>query len=140
MGKYKDKGEHQLHRDSVDKHTIHLENSDIERMPDSDEDYRLPRKLPDTKPGYTGEDGNDEEELLDGETDISPVEIALLEAAEWDATSDETLASDLLDDTDEEGEELNEGPAEDNVFDTGEDLDMPNSVTNPDIDADEEDE
>lgn len=138
------KEEHQLHKDKVDRRTVHLDDEAIERMPDSDDDYRLPRELPeDDKSEYNeGREAEmvtgDEEALVDDKTDILPIEIALLEEAEQDSGSDETRASDLLDDTDDDGDELNEGPDEDNLFDLGEDLDMPNDVNNPDIDEEDE--
>ena len=81
-----------------------------------------------------------EDPLNDPSTDITPEDIELLEEAENNYSSDETKASDLLDDTDEDGTALNEGPDEDNVFDTGEDLDMPDDILNPDHDIDEEDD
>jgi hypothetical protein len=138
------KNENQIHRDKVDKNTTHLSGEEIERMPASDDDYRLPRDLPEED---RTEDENRREgkidgandDLIDDNTDISPTEIALLEEAEQDTSSDETRASDLLDDRDEDGDELNEGPDEDNPFDMGEDLDMPNNVNNPDIDEEDED-
>jgi len=78
--------------------------------------------------------------LNDPATDLTPEDLELLEEAEHDYSSDETGAADLLDDTDEDGTALNEGPDEDNVFDTGEDLDMPDDTLNPDHDIDEEDD
>ena len=136
--------EHQLHKNQVDKNTKDIENEDIERMPASDDDYRLPRELPEEKreddadAERVGEDDDINNDLIDGDTDISPEEIALLEEAERDTSSDESRSSDLLDDTDDDGDELNEGPDEDYAFDTGEDLDMPNDVNNPDIDEEDE--
>jgi len=138
------KQDNQLHKDKVDKRTLHLENEEIERMPDSNDDYRLPRELPEeeAEPYREGPeeptDDIDEDDLIDPDTDISADEIALLEEAERDTTSDESRASDLLDDADDDGDELNEGPDEDNAFDLGEDLDMPNNVNNPDIDEEDE--
>lgn len=126
----------------VDKHTIHLSDEELERMPDSDDDYRLPRDLPvpDEDQIADGEEFDDEDDdLIDPETDISEEEIALLEDAEQDDSSDETRASDLLDDEDEDGDELNESSGKRNLFNTGEDLDMPKDVTNPDIDQEDED-
>ena len=128
-------------QDKVNKRTTHLENEEIERMPDSDDDYRLPRELPEEAVPDTGdlqEEAEDDDDLIDEETDISPAELALLEEAELDTSSDETRASDLLDDTDDDGDALNEGPDEDNLFDTGEDLDMPDDILNPDKNADED--
>lgn len=128
-------------QDKVNKRTTHLENEEIERMPDSDDDYRLPRELPEEVVPDTGdlqEEAEDDDDLIDEETDISPAELALLEEAELDTSSDETRASDLLDDTDDDGDALNEGPDEDNLFDTGEDLDMPDDILNPDKNADED--
>ena len=77
--------------------------------------------------------------LNDPATDVTEQDIELLEEAEHDYSSDETRAADLLDDTDEDGEALNEGPDEGNAFDLGEDLDMPEDTLNPDHDMDEED-
>lgn len=134
--------EHQLHKDKVEKKTVHLENEEIERMPDSDDDYRLPRELPESDTSGSeivdNENVDNDKELMDESTDISPEEIALLEESEIDDSSDETRASAILDNTDEDGDELNEGPDEDNLFDTGADLDMPDEVQNPDMDADED--
>ncbi|WP_118975218.1 hypothetical protein [Taibaiella koreensis] len=138
--------DNQLHKDKVDRRTTHLDNEEIERMPDSGDDYRLPRDLPEPveepesyREGLPEIQEEDEDgELIDDDTDISPDEIALLEESERDTSSDESRASDLLDDTDEDGDELNEGPDEDNAFDLGEDLDMPNDVNNPDIDEEDE--
>lgn len=75
---------------------------------------------------------------MDENADIFPGEIALLEEADRDTSSDESRTANLLDHTDEDGEELNEGGVTDNAFDTGSDLDMPNDVNNPDIDEAEE--
>lgn len=141
--KDRNREQHQIHQDKVGKHTIHLDNEEIERMPASDDDYRLPRELPEEEPaersGLASQLQQDEEEgLLDEDSDISPEELALLEEAERDTSSDESRASDILDDRDDDGDELNEGPDEDNAFDTGEDLDMPNDVNNPDIDQEDE--
>lgn len=86
------------------------------------------------------EDRQPDDPLNDPTTDITEEDIELLDAAEYDENSDEARASDLLDDEDEDGEPLNEGSSERNVFDTGEDLDMPQDVTNPDHDIDEEEE
>lgn len=138
------RGEHQIHKNQVDKNTEHLPNDEIERIPASDDDYRLPRSLPD-EGKEDDEDAEDvsqddkiNDDLIDDETDISATEIALLEEAEMDTSSDESRASDLLDDVDDDGDELNEGPDEDNLFDTGEDLDISEDVINPDKNADEE--
>ncbi len=138
--KQQNKEEYQLPKDKVDRKTIHLENEEIERMPDSDDDYRLPRELPagevpETDP-VDKEVNNDD--LIDGNINVSPEEIVLLKESEQDNSSDETWASDILEDTDEDGERLNEGPDEDNVFDTGDDLDIPDDVLNPDIDAEDD--
>lgn len=136
--------EHQIHKDRVDKKTTDITDEQIERIPSSDDDYRLPRKLPEERPAddedaeQVGEDDDINEDLIDEDTDISPDEIALLEEAERDTSSDESRSSDLLDDRDDDGDELNEGPDEDNAFDMGEDLDMPNDVNNPDIDEEDE--
>lgn len=136
------KDANQMHKNQVDKNTTHLTNEEIERMPASDDDPRLPRELPEED--NSAEEDDDEidddenEDLIDENTDISATEIALLEESERDTSSDESRASDLLDDRDEDGDELNEGPDEDNAFDMGEDLDMPNDVNNPDIDEEDE--
>lgn len=129
----------------VDKNTIYLSDEELERMPDSDDDYRLPRDLPVPDEDLV-DDGelvddidDDNEDLIDPDTEISAEEIALLEDAEQDDSSDETRASGLLDDEDEDGDELNEGSGRRNLFNTGEDLDMPKDVTNPDIDQEDED-
>jgi hypothetical protein len=137
--KTKTKTDMEKNRDKVEKRTINLDDSEIERMPDTGDDYRLPRELPEEQQEEKGAEGTeDSDDLIDNDIDISPGELALLEEAERNASSDESIASDLLDNTDEDGDELNEGPDEDSLFDTGEDLDMPNSVNNPDIDADDE--
>ena len=139
MEKHKEH-EDKLPQDKVGKHTVNLDDSEIERMPDTGDDYRLPRTLPEDRQDerVIEVDDEDDDDLIDENTDISPEELALLEEADRDTSSDESRAADLLDDTDEDGDALNEGPDEDSLFDTGEDLDMPNSVANPDIDADEE--
>jgi hypothetical protein len=133
----------ELHKDKVDKNTTHLSGEEIERMPDSDDDYRLPRELPeeDRSEEERGDGINDDvnDDLIDEDTNITATEIALLEEAERDTSSDESRASDLLDDADEDGDGLNEGPDEDNAFDMGEDLDMTNDVNNPDINEEDED-
>lgn len=147
--KYKIMGENkkdanQLHKDKVDKNTTHLSGDEMERMPASDDDFRLPRDLPEEDKSAMDQQNDSEinddtnEDLIDNNTDVSATEIALLEEAERDTSSDESRASDLLDDRDEDGDELNEGPDEDNAFDLGEDLDMPNDVNNPDIDEEDE--
>lgn len=139
------KGEHQIHKNQVDKNTQHVPDEEIERMPASNDDYRLPRSLPEEgkEDDEDAENVNQDDEinadLIDDYTDISATEIALLEEAERDTSSDESRASDLLDDADDDGDALNEGPDEDNAFDTGEDLDMTNDVNNPDIDEEDED-
>jgi hypothetical protein len=136
--------EHQIHKNQVDKNTEHLPDEEIERLPASDDDYRLPKELPEEKRGddedaeQVGQEDEINDDLIDEDTDISATEIALLEEAERDTSSDESRASDLLDDADDDGDALNEGPDEDNAFDTGEDLDMTNDINNPDIDDDEE--
>jgi hypothetical protein len=138
------KGENQLHKDKVGQNTEQLSNEAIERMPDSDDDYRLPRELPeaDEQPEQAENEiaaqQDEDDELIDGNTDISPTEIAMLEDAGLDLDSDEAIGSDLLDDTDEDGDPLNEGPDEGSLFDTGEDLDMSNDINNPDIDEEDE--
>ncbi len=139
MEKHKEH-EDKLPQDKVGKRTVNLDDSEIERMPDTGDDYRLPRTLPEDRQDerVNEVDDEDDDDLIDENTDISPEELALLEEADRDTSSDESRAADLLDDTDEDGDALNEGPEEDSLFDTGEDLDMPNSVVNPDIDADEE--
>jgi hypothetical protein len=128
-------------RGKVARNTLYLSDKEMEQIPDSDDDYRLPRSLPgkentEEKP-Y---DAEEEDSLIDQQIDIPVEELHLLEDAEYDDSSDESITADMLDETDEDGDELNEGPAEHNRFDTGEDLDMPNSVVNPDIDANEEDQ
>ena len=131
--------EHQIHKNRVDKNTEHLPNEEIERMPASDDDYRLPRTLPEEENSeQVSQEDEINDDLIDDDTDISATEIALLEEAEMDTSSDESRASDLLDDVDDDGDELNEGPDEDNLFDTGEDLDISEDVINPDKNADEE--
>jgi hypothetical protein len=140
MEKHKEH-EDKLPGNKVDKHTINLDDKEIERMPDTDDDYRLPRELPEDRQDDNATEPMEEDDtndLIDESTDISPEELALLEEADRDTSSDESEAADLLEDTDEDGDALNEGPDEDSLFDTGEDLDMPNSVNNPDIDADDE--
>lgn len=136
---------HQIHDNKVDKNTENLTNEEIERMPSSDEDYRIPRELP--KPDtieYKDEnelaaEKDEADDLIDGNTDISASEIAMLEESGMDLDSDEAVGSDLLDNTDEDGDPLNEGPDDDSLFDLGEDLDMSNDVNNPDIDEEDED-
>jgi len=139
-----EKNEHQLHKNEVDRKTEHLPGEEIERMPDSDDDYRLPRSLPEPEEeGYQDENEiaaeNDEaDELIDSSTDITDEEIELLDEAGMDLNSDESVSSNLLDEMDEDGDPLNEGRGQDVFFDTGEDLDMPNNVNNPDIDEEDE--
>lgn len=131
-----------LHKDKVDKNTTHLSGEEMEKMPASDDDYRLPRELPEgdrEEKNVSDIDDEINDDLIDDDTAISPTEIALLEEAERETSSDESLSSDLLDDTDEAGDALNEGPDEDWAFDTGEDLDMPDDVNNPDINEEDED-
>ncbi|KAA5532440.1 hypothetical protein F0919_16760 [Taibaiella lutea] len=144
MGNNNQKGDNQLHKNEVDRKTQHLAGEEIERMPASDDDYRLPRDLPEPESKeYKDEnelaaEQDEADELIDGTTDISPQEIALLEEAGTDMDSDEAIGSDLLDETDEDGEPLNESSGQDVFFDMGEDLDMPNNVNNPDIDQEDE--
>jgi len=140
------KEENHLHKNEIDKHTEHLPDSEIERMPASDDDYRLPRQLPEEEKEEPFDDetaagaAQDEADgLIDGNTDISPEEIALLEQSGMDMNSDEAIGSDLLDNDDDDGDALNEGPDDDAMFDLGADLDMPNDVNNPDIDEEDED-
>lgn len=125
--------------DKVNRKTVYLADTDMERMAhDEDEDYRMPRELP---KGAVIARGVQElpDDLINPESDISPEELQLLERAEYDYSSDETLSAELLDETDDDGDILNESSGEQNYFDTGEDLDMPNSVMNPDINQEEED-
>ncbi len=144
--KQQKRDEHQLHKNETDKRTIHLENEEIERMPDTDDDYRLPRELPEEAPDDDSKvvresvKIDDDEELMDDESNVSPMEIALLEDADMDTSSDESRSADLLENTDDDGDELNEGPDDDNLFDTGEDLDVSKNMTNPDTNKDEEDD
>lgn len=139
------KGEHQLHQNKVDKNTEHLTDNEIERMPSSDDDYRLPRELPEPdKIEYKDEnelaaEQDEADGLTDGNTDITENEIAMLEESGMDLDSDEAIGSDLLDNTDDDGDPLNEGPDDDSLFDLGEDLDMSNDINNPDIDEEDED-
>lgn len=144
--KQQKRDEHQLHKNETDKRTVHLENEEIERMPDTDDDYRLPRELPEEAPDDDSKvvresvKIDDDEELMDDESNVSPMEIALLEEADMDTSSDESRSADLLENTDDDGDELNEGPDDDNLFDTGEDLDVSKNMTNPDTNKDEEDD
>lgn len=123
-------------KDKTARNTIYPGNEDIERMPDSDQDYRLPEQLPKVDENEKVQEeevqGEAGDPLIDERTDLTEEELVMLEDGASDLSSDETLASDLLDDTDEEGDALNEGPDEDNLFDTGEDLDMPPDVNDPD--------
>jgi len=128
-------------KESMLRSTIMPGKEEIERMPDSDDDYRLPRDLPEAGPepaGANSEEESTRENLTDDRTEIAPEELELLDSTSYDSSSDESASSDLLDDEDDDGDELNEGPGEDSLFDTGEDLDMPRNITNPDADKDEE--
>lgn len=126
--------------DKVNRKTVYLADNEMERMPsDDDEDYRMPRELPKGAVIARGVQEEQPEDLTDAVSNISPEELQLLERAEFDYSSDETLSAELLDEVDDDGDALNESSGEENYFDTGEDLDMPNSIVNPDINQDEED-
>jgi hypothetical protein len=122
-------------REQTEPRIDHIAPEDMERLVDSDDDYRLSRQLPEgTQDNDDDADvpANEGESLTDGNTDISATEIALLESAEQDLSSDESRFSAAPDDTDLDGEPLNEGSG-DTPFDTGEDLDIPADMANPDI-------
>ena len=126
--------------DKVNRKTVYLADNEMERMSsDEDEDYRMPRDLPKGAVVARGVQEEQPEDLTDAVSDISPEELQLLERTEFDYSSDETLSAELLDEVDEDGDALNESSGEENYFDTGEDLDMPNNIVNPDINQDEED-
>ena len=126
--------------DKVNRKTVYLADNEIERIPsDEDEDYRMPRELPKGAVIARGVLDQPQDDLIDPVSDISPQELEMLEQAEYDYSSDETQSAELLDETDEDGDMLNERSGEENYFDTGEDLDMPNSVANPDINQEDED-
>lgn len=127
--------------DRVNRKTIYLADTDMERIPDDEEDdYRLPKNFPKGAEIVRRPQEEPAEDLVAGDaSDISPEELALLERTEYDYSSDETQVAELLDEVDEDGDVLNERTGEENYFDTGEDLDMPNTVANPDINQNEED-
>lgn len=126
--------------DKVNRKTVYLADNEMERMSsDEDEDYRMPRDLPKGAVVARGVQEEQPEDLTDAVSDISPEELQLLERTEFDYSSDETLSAELLDEVDDDGDALNESSGEENYFDTGEDLDMPNNIVNPDINQDEED-
>lgn len=129
-------------RSKVDKNTIHLSSEDMERMPNRDDDYRLPGDLPESNADFGGaaedEGFDDDNNLVDDESDVSDEELELLEEASIDTSSDESQAANLLDNEDDEGDELNEGKDEKNLFDTGEDLDRSRKIDDTDANFDEE--
>jgi len=131
-----------ISKNKVDKNTIHMASEDLERMPDGDDDYRLPRDLPEPDEDFGGapedEVFDDENNLSDDNSDVTEEELELLEEADRDTSSDESQAANLLDNEDDDGEELNEGKDEKNLFDTGEELDRSRKVDDTDANFDEE--
>jgi hypothetical protein len=129
-------------KNKVDKNTVHLPSEDLERMPDADDDYRLPLDLPEPDEDFGGapedEIFDDENNLVDDDSDVSEEELELLEDAEIDTSSDESQAANLLDNEDDDGDELNEGKDDRSLFDTGQDLDRGNKVDDEDANFDEE--
>lgn len=111
--------------------TDYFSDDEMDNIIDSDEDYRLPRQ-------FSAEAAEKEAEQTrpaadDPSTDVSERDIAILDDSEASPSSDESrYGTGLLDEEDEEGDPLNEGPDENSLFDTGEDLDMPDSVMDPD--------
>ncbi len=127
--------------DRVNRKTVYLTDNDMERIPaDEEEDYRIPRGFPKGAEIERRVPEELQDDLVaDAGSDISPEELQLLERTEFDYSSDETQSAGLLDQVDEDGDVLNEKSGEaQNYFDTGEDLDIPNTVMNPDINQQDE--
>ncbi|PSK87406.1 hypothetical protein [Taibaiella chishuiensis] len=126
--------------DKVNRKTVYLTDNDMERIPaDEEEDYRMPRGFPKGAEIERRVPEEPQEDLVaDANSNVSPEELQLLERTEFDYSSDETQVADLLDQVDEDGDVLNENSVAENYFDTGEDLDIPNTVMNPDINQQEE--
>jgi hypothetical protein len=72
----------------------------------------------------------------DADAEISEQDLQDLENADRNLSSDESQSADMLDNEDDEGVTLNEGPDEADLFDTGEDLDISEETLFPDIDPD----
>jgi hypothetical protein len=98
----------------------------------------LARKMEEEEQTRVEEERQYNNPLNDPETDISQQELDLLDESDNTNSSDETQLENLLDKTDEDGTLLNETGTAGNKFDTGEDLDMPHDLINPDHDIDEE--
>ena len=124
------------------------------RSPDKEtrkhaEDRKETPKRTDTKAAATATDPNrlppadaaapEPDALMDDKVNVSETEAGDLENATNDLSSDESQVSDLLDDTDTDGDALNEGPDEQDLFDTGEDLDISEETLFPDEDPDSDD-
>ena len=107
---------------------------DVKDIP-GQEHIRPPRLkgLSDTTISSSGEEGdaifNDDDELLDEDSNISPEELELLDSAGDDDPDDENIRRNRLDEVDADGDPLNEGDPL-----GGDDLDVPGA---DDDDADE---
>ncbi len=128
-------------RNKTERRTIYLSDAEMEKFPLSEDDYRIPRVMPDVPArDETGERGGSVVPVVyfsDDGDNVSDMEKHLLEDAELDLSSDETNAAALLDGTDEDGDQLNESMSPFHLFDTGEELDIPPDIINPDGSIDE---
>lgn len=95
------------------------------------------KQIQDPSSGPDASNREQDDQMMDAE--ISEEDIRDLEHSGQDRSSDESQSADLLDNEDYEGTGLNEGPDEDDLFDTGEDLDISKETLFPDEDPDSED-
>jgi hypothetical protein len=92
----------------------------------------------------TGEKGLEDQDdlgiVMGTEADVTDEDLLILgdKGQDMDGGDDEMYANEGLDDTDLDGEPLNEGASD--MSTTGDDLDMPGETTNPKKDAREDDE
>jgi len=111
-GKTED-AEYIRHPSEPDKELEHMETIDKER----EKEYK-----------------KEEASLTDNERDVSKPELQDLDNAEKNIPADESRSRDIPDTEDNDGAPLNEGPDEEDLFDTGENQDVPPSDLFPEDD------
>ncbi len=125
-----------ISKNTTERRTIYLDDGAMEKFAYSDDDYRLPRELPqlDMEWHVNGEYDHTSENLpiSDEGDNVTDLEKRLLEESAMDLSSDESQNIRLLDHIDEDGNPLNEMADGLSLFDIGDELDMPEEVVNPD--------
>lgn len=130
----KKKGKAAAEEDTPPREPDSIELPDVKDIP-GQEHIRPPKmnEFRDTTISSSGEEGdaifNEEEELLDEDSNITPEELELLDTAGESDTDDERIRHTRLDDVDEDGDPLNE-----ETDPGGDDLDVPGAEED---DADE---